>query len=210
MLNPPRYIGSQADYLRLSPRKDAPMRIDYAVNTVVIREGVEKVFNFVSRGAQYHRWHFDYHLRAEALDIKEGGVGSAFSIEELIDGFYLHHVGRVVEFERNRRFVWLGRFALFSWIWIGTDFYFTPVPEGTLVKEILYFRMNPLLAPCALLFIWRKAYRPAACRAHIMDEVTGIKTILESGDYDPKDVTYAFEDPELLSRVKRYGKRGGG
>ncbi len=92
------------------------MRLNYATNSLVINKEVDKVFNFVSRGAQYSRWHFDYHLRFEVLDIREAGVGSVFSIEELIDGFYLHHVGRVVEFERNRRFVWRGRFALFSWI----------------------------------------------------------------------------------------------
>ncbi len=72
------------------------------------------------------------------------------------------------------------------------------------MKEILYFEINPLLAPAALLFVWRKAYRPEACRAHIMDELTGIKTMLESGDHDARDVTYSLEDKELLARVKRY------
>ncbi len=180
------------------------MRVNYATDSLTIREEVEKVFNFISRGAQYHRWHFDYHLRATPLDIRKGGVGSAFCIEELIDGFYLNHVGRVVEFERNRRFVWRGRFALFSWIWIGTQFTFAPVAEGTRVQEDLYFELNPLLAPAAFFFIWRKPWRPTACRAHILDELTGIKTMLESGDYDPRDVTYAFEDEELLANVKGY------
>ncbi|MBU2489571.1 MAG: SRPBCC domain-containing protein [Proteobacteria bacterium] len=180
------------------------MRINYATDSVVIREDLDKVFNFISRGAQYERWHFDYHLRSEAMDIREGGVGSVFSIEEIIDGFYLHHVGHVVEFVRNKRFVWLGRFAMFSWIWIGTDLTFTKAPEGTRVKEILYFKANPLLLPFALLYIWRKAFRPAACKAHVLDEMSGVKRILESGDYDPSDVTYALEDEELMSQVKRY------
>ncbi|MFH1886638.1 MAG: SRPBCC domain-containing protein [Pseudomonadota bacterium] len=180
------------------------MRIIYATDSIVIHEDLDKVFNFISRGAQYERWHFGYHLRAEALDIREGGVGSVFSIEEIIDGFYLHHVGHVVEFERNRRFVWLGRFALFSWIWIGTDFTFTQVPEGTLVKEILYFKANPLLLPFALLYVWRKAFQPAACKAHVLDEISGVKRLMESGDYDPADVTCVLEDQELMARVKRY------
>ena len=45
------------------------------------------------------------------------------------------------------------------------------------------------------------------CRAHILDELTGIKTMLESGDYDPQDVTYAFEDEQLLAKVKAYTVR---
>jgi len=32
-----------------------------------------------------------------------------------------------------------------------------------------------------------------------------IKTIIESGDYEPKDVSYALEDRELMDRVKRIG-----
>lgn len=185
------------------------MRINYATDSLVVHEDVEKVFNFISRGAQYHRWHFDYHLRAEIIDVWEEGVGSVFSIEELIGGFYLHHVGRVVEFERNRRFVWLGRFALFSWIWIGTDYSFTPVPGGTKVQETLYFKMNPLLLPFALLFIWRRVFRPKACRAHIIDEISGVKTMIENGDYQSQDVKYAFEDEEILRKVKKYRLRGG-
>jgi hypothetical protein len=180
------------------------MRLDYATDSLIVREQPDKVFNFVSRAAQYDRWHFDYHLRAEPLDIREGGVGSAFSIEELIDGFFLRHVGRVVRFERNRRFAWRGRFALCSWIWIGTDFVFRPVAEGTEVEETLYFELSPLLAPAALLFVWRPAFRPAACKAHVRDELTGIKTMLESGDYAPRDVTYAFDDETLRSRIKTY------
>lgn len=180
------------------------MRINYAVDRIIIHEPVDKVFNFVARGAQYHRWHFDYHLQAQPLDIREGGVGSVFSIEEIIDGFYLRHVGHIVEFERNRRFVWRGRFALFSWIWIGTDFTFTSVGEITEVKEILYFELNPLLVPAALLFAWRPAFRPEACRKHIVDELTGIKTMLENGDHDPADVIDPFTDQALMAQVKRY------
>jgi hypothetical protein len=85
------------------------MRIDYATDSLIIEEELPKVFNFISRGAQYDRWHLDYHLSAEVIDVKEGLVGSVFAIEELIGGFYLKHVGRIVEFERNRRFVWLGK-----------------------------------------------------------------------------------------------------
>lgn len=183
------------------------MRLNYATDSLVIREELDKVFNFIARGAQYHKWHFDYHLRAEPLDIRPEGVGSVFSIEELIDGFFLRHVGRVAVFEKNRRFVWRGRFALLSWIWIGTDFTFAPAPEGTLVQETLYFELSPILAPAALLFVWRRAFRPGACRAHVRDELTGIKTMLESADYDADDVTYPLEDGRLLARVKRYRPR---
>ena len=186
------------------------MRLDYAKDEVLIRAPVDRVFNFISRAAQYERWHFGYHLRAEPLDFRPEGVGSAFSIEELIDGFYLHHVGRVTVFERNRRFTWLGRFALFSWIWIGTDFRFTPVADGTRVQETLYFELSPLTAPAALLFAWRPAFRPAACKAHVRDELTGIKTMLENGDHDPNDVTDPLQDERLLSRVKRCANGGAG
>ncbi|MBI5501628.1 MAG: SRPBCC family protein [Deltaproteobacteria bacterium] len=182
------------------------MRLEYATDSVVIGRPVGEVFNFVARAAQYHRWHFDYHLRAEALDIRPEGVGSAFSIEELIDGFYLRHVGRVTIFERDRRLAWRGRFAMCSWIWIGTDFRFAGVSGGTRVEETLYFELSPLVAPAALLFVWRPAFRPVACRAHVRDELTGIKTMLESGDHDPRDVTDPLTDERLLERVK--GHRG--
>jgi hypothetical protein len=180
------------------------MRIDYAKNALVICKPVEQVFNFVARGAQYHRWHADYHLRAEVLDVRPHGVGSVFSIEELIDGFYLHHVGRVVTFDRNRRFVWRGRFALCPWIWIGTDFTFRGVSEGTRVEEVLYFELAPLLAPLALAYVWREAFRPAACEAHILDELSGVKRMLEAGDHDPVEVTDPLSDPKLVAQVKRY------
>lgn len=180
------------------------MRIDYATDCLIIEKPPEQVFNFISRGARYERWHFDYHLRAEMLDIRPEGVGSAFSIEELIDGFYLRHVGRVSVFERNRRFAWRGRFALFSWIWIGTDFSFTPVEGGTRVTEILYFEISPFLLWAALLFIHRRAFRPAACKAHIRDELSGVKKLLETGDHEPEDVAYPLADPGRLARVKKY------
>ncbi len=180
------------------------IRINYATDSVVIEEDLDKVFNFVSRGAQYQRWHFDYHLSAEVLDIKEGGVGSVFAIEELIGGFYLKHVGRVVEFERNRKFVWLGRFALFPLVWIGTDFTFKKHRQGTTVSEILYFKMEPWWLLLFPLLGLRPCFTPRACKKHVRDELTGIKTLLESGDYDPRDITYSLEDEELMGRVKKY------
>ncbi len=179
------------------------MRINYAENELTINEGLEKVFNFISRGACYERWHFDYHLRAQVMDVREQGVGSAFSIEELIGGFYLHHVGRVVVFERNRRFTWKGRFALCSHIHIGTDFTFSAEGGGTRVKEILYFEAKPALFLLALPYAGYPVFRPGACRAHIRDELSGIKRLIESGDYEPKDVRYFLDDPELMASVKR-------
>jgi hypothetical protein len=180
------------------------MRIDYAKDSVVIDEELEKVFNFISRGAQYDRWHFDYHLSAEILDVKEGGVGSVFAIEELIGGFYLKHVGRVVEFERNSRFRWLGRFAVFPFIWIGTDFSFETHRDGTTVTEILYFEMAPWWLLLFPLLGLRPYFTPRACRKHVIDELSGAKKLIESGDYDPRDVIFPLEDEQLMSRVKRY------
>lgn len=46
------------------------MRLDYATNSLLVRREVEPVFHFVARGAQYTKWHFGYHLRAKALDIR--------------------------------------------------------------------------------------------------------------------------------------------
>jgi len=181
-------------------------RLNYATDSVVIEEELEKVFNFVSRGACYEKWHFDYHLSAEVKDVKEGGVGSVFSIEELIGGFYLKHVGRVVEFERNRKFVWLGRFAVFPFVWIGTDFTFREHPKGTEVKEILYFKIAPWWLIVAPFLGLRPYFTPQACKRHVRDELTGIKRLLETGDYQPRDVLYALEDEELMSRVKEYRK----
>ncbi|MBW1988739.1 MAG: hypothetical protein JRI97_04245, partial [Deltaproteobacteria bacterium] len=61
-----------------------------------------------------------------------------------------------------------------------------------------------LLIPSALLFIWNRAFRPSACKAHCKDELTGVKTMLESGDYDPQDVIYPLEDETLLGMAKKY------
>ncbi|MBU1670038.1 MAG: SRPBCC domain-containing protein [Actinobacteria bacterium] len=180
------------------------IRIDYATDSLVIEEELQKVFNFISRGARYDRWHFDYHLAAEVLDVKEGGVGSVFSIEELIGGFYLKHVGRVVELDRNRRFVWLGRFAVFPLVWIGTDFTFEEHPRGTRVTEILYFEMAPWWLLLFPVLGMRPYFTRSACRRHINDELSGVKRLIESGDYEPSDVVFALEDEELMSRVKRY------
>ena len=180
------------------------MRIDYATDSLVIEEELPKVFNFISRGAQYDRWHFDYHLAAEVLDVKEGLVGSVFSIEELIGGFYLKHVGRVVEFERNRRFVWLGRFAIFPLVWIGTDFTFEKHPRGTKVTEILYFKMAPWWLLLIPLLGFRPYFTRPACKGHIRDELTGVKKLIESGDYDPCDIVFPLDDQDLMSRVKKY------
>lgn len=122
------------------------IRIDYAEDSLVIEEDLPRVFNFISRGAKYEKWHFDYHLAAEVIDVKEGMIGSVFSIEELIGGFYLKHVGRIVEFERNRKFVWLGRFAIFPLVWIGTDFTFQEHPSGTPGERDPVLRNGALVA----------------------------------------------------------------
>ncbi len=183
------------------------MRIEWAANEIDMHRDVEAVFHFISRGAQYHRWHFDYHLRAEALDIRPGMVGSVFSIEEIVDGFFLRHLGRVTRYEPPSRFAWRARFALFPWIWIGTDFTFEPVTRGTRVKEVLVFELSPAWLCVAPLFAARRAFRPSACRRHIKDELTGVKTMLEAGDHDPADVTDPASDPSFLSRVKRYGAK---
>lgn len=180
------------------------IRIDYAEDSLLIEEEFPKVFNFISRGAQYDRWHFDYHLGAEVLDVKEGVVGSVFSIEELIGGFYLKHVGRVAVFERNRRFVWLGRFALFPLVWIGTDFAFEEHHRGTKVTEILYFEMAPWWLVLITFLGMRPYFTRTACKGHITDELTGVKKLIEAGDYKPSDIVFALEDEELMSRVKRY------
>jgi hypothetical protein len=46
----------------------------------------------------------------------------------------------------------------------------------------------------------------AACKRHITDELTGVKKLIEAGDYDARDIIYALEDEELMSKVKRYGQ----
>lgn len=87
---------------------------------------------------------------------------------------------------------------------MGTDFAFEKTDGGTRVREILYFEIfPPLLAVVPVFGLWR-AFRPAACRQHILDELTGIKTLIESGDYAPGDVTGFMADPALAARVKRH------
>ncbi len=44
----------------------------------------------------------------------------------------------------------------------------------------------------------------SACKKHITDELTGIKRIIESRDYNPDDIVYPLEDTKLMSRVKKY------
>ena len=50
----------------------------------------------------------------------------------------------------------------------------------------------------------RPYFTPQACRKHVRDELTGIKTLIEPGDYGPRDVVCPLDDDELMSRVKRY------
>jgi len=34
--------------------------------------------------------------------------------------------------------------------------------------------------------------------------LTGVKKLIESGDYDPCDIVFPLDDQDLMSRVKRY------
>jgi len=170
------------------------IRVDYASNHVVIERDQVVVFDFISRLAQYPRWHMNYHMGRKWLDVREGGIGSVFRIEEWIYGFDLSHAGKIRLYERPNYWEWHARFALDSSLWIGTRFDLKPTDTGTLVTETLFYEFPwyhwlRYLTQIRL----RVGFKKGPSRGHIKRELTGCKRMLESGDYDPEDITNLFD-----------------
>lgn len=189
------------------------IRVDYAANQVEINEDIEKVFDFIARLAQYPRWHMNYHMRREWVDVREGGVNSVFRIEELIYGFDLVHVGKVRLYDRPNFWEWHARFALNEKLWIGTKFEFKPTANGTLVKEILFYEYPWYYWPLYMKEIrLRTGFKKGPSKGHIRRELTGCKVMIESGDHDPEDITDLFDpavnkDPNAFKHYKAEEER---
>lgn len=170
------------------------IRIDYAANHVEIREDKTKVFDFIARLAQYPRWHMNYHMGCNWLDVREGGVGSVFRIEEWIYGFDLAHAGKVRLYNRPNHWEWHARFALDSRLWIGTRFDFEATQTGTVVTETLFYEFHWYHWWRFLRQIrFRVGFKPGPSRGHIGRELSGCKRMLETGDYQPEDITNLFD-----------------
>ena len=174
---------------------------------VVINESLEKVFNFVSRFAQYPFWHPTYtedskviHVSARYVFITPGAVGSVFRLDEIVDGSNLLNNGEITEFERNKLYKWRAPMSLFPMIDIGTCFSFEDLGDGrTRLHEYFYFIDNPL----ADFFTARRWFSKEALTEHIREELIGVKSIIESGSYDPEDMEYLWEDTTAKTRIVR-------
>ena len=135
--------------------------------------------------------------------VTEEAVGSVFAIDELIGGYYLRHVGEIIALDRNRHFSWKARFALFPLAWLGTRMDFEPVSRGTKVTETFYFEGHPLLFMAQPFFTRQHVFTKEMVAKHIIDELSGVKRIMESGGYSEQDVTWALDDPEIRAKIKK-------
>ncbi|MDW7675130.1 MAG: AarF/UbiB family protein [Bacillota bacterium] len=174
---------------------------------VVINESLERVFNFVTRFAQYPFWHPTYteaskviHVSARYVFITPEVLGSVFRLDEIVDGNNLINNGEITEFERNKLYKWRAPMSMFPLIDIGTCFSFEDLGDGrTRLHEYFYFIDNPI----ADFFTARRWFSKEALTEHIREELTGVKTIIETGNYQAEDMEYLWEDTVNITRLIR-------
>jgi predicted unusual protein kinase regulating ubiquinone biosynthesis (AarF/ABC1/UbiB family) len=166
--------------------------------SVEINMPVEVVFNFVTRLSQYPLWHPIYtpeskviHVSGEYVFITPEVIGSVFRIDEIVDGYHLLSNGVIVEFEQNRFMKWKAPFAMFPVISLGTCLQLDVIDKSkTRITEYFYLSDSPLQG----ILINRKGFSKKALTHHIREELTGVKNILESGNFSEEDVSYLWKD----------------
>ncbi|MCO6511456.1 MAG: hypothetical protein J5I65_11755 [Aridibacter famidurans] len=164
---------------------------------VLISKNIETVFNFVSRFACYPMWHPVYtekwnviHVSGDYIFVTPEAVGSVFRLDEIVDGYHLLSNGVITEFQRNRLFKWKAPFSILPVIELGTCLEFKSVgDEETKLSEYFFFSDSPL----KYVFVNRKWFSAEALTEHIREELTGVKQILESGNYSSEDTEYLWE-----------------
>lgn len=169
---------------------------EYAVE---INENIETVFNFVTRLANYPLWHPVYtndshviHVSGDYVFITPEVLGSVFRLDEIVDGYHLLNNGVITHFERNKMMKWRAPFSLLPIFELGTEITFRQLNNGrTRLTECFFFSDSPL----KYAIFSRKWFSEEALIAHIREELTGVKHILENGSYDPEeDIEYLWQD----------------
>lgn len=180
--------------------------VEHGGYTVEINENIEKVFNFVTRFAQYAHWHPTYtersrviHVDGDYVFLTPEVVGSVFQIDEIADGIRVKSNGEVVEFERNRMFKWRSPLSFFPGLFIGTCFILTAIDKGrTRLHEHFYYIDDPLIE----FFISRKMLgSKEALDNHIEEELTGVKKIIEERRCFPEDFEFLWENINEVTRI---------
>lgn len=176
---------------------------EYAVE---IEENIERVFNFVSRLAQYAHWHPTYtersrviHVDGEFVFLTPDVVGSVFQIDEIVDGVRVRSNGEITEFERNRLMKWRAPVSFFPALFIGTCFTLSAVDDNTTrLHEYFYYLDDPLVD----FFLNRSMLGSnEALNFHIEEELRGVKAIIEGRRYDPQDMEFLWEHVTEVVRI---------
>lgn len=179
--------------------------IIHGEHAVIIHENLEKVFNFVTRFAQYPHWHPTYteksrviHVSGRYIFITPKATGSIFRLDEIVDGTQLLSNGEIIQFERNKLFKWKAPLSLCPLIYIGTSFHFEDLGNNqTRLYENFYFIDHPL----ADVFVSRKWFSVEALSQHIKEELAGVKNIIESSKYNPEDMECLWDNIVETTRL---------
>jgi len=166
--------------------------------SVEIDKDLASVFNFVTRFAQYPLWHPIYtndshviHVSGQYIFTAPEVIGSVFRLDEIVDGYHLLSNAVITDFERNRLLKWKAPFSILPVIELGTCLNFKRLGDGrTELSEYFFFSESPLKH----LFINRKWFSVEALTNHIREELTGVKNILEAGNYEPEETDYLWEN----------------
>ena len=168
---------------------------EYAVE---INKDIETVFNFVTRWAQYPLWHPTYtdnshviHVSGEYIFITPEVIGSVFRLDEIVDGYHLLSNAIITDFERNKMLKWKAPFSILPIIELGTCLNFEQLDNGKTKLSEYFFFSESLVKH---VFVNRKWFSVDALTNHIREELTGVKNILESGNYSEKDICYLWAD----------------
>lgn len=182
----------------------------HGASEVVINQRLDKVFNFVTRFAQYTRWHPTYtgeskviHVSGQYIFLTPEVIGSVFRLDEVVDGYHLLSNGKIIEFERNKKMKWHAPFSLLPYIQLGTCLEFEKTADGrTRLSEYFFFSESLV----KYTFIDRRWFSVEALSAHIHEELSGVKRLIESGDYDPGDTAYLWDGLTDVVRLDGDGR----
>ncbi len=190
----------------LERHKNEDPEVVHGEYAVEIDENIERVFNFTTRFAQYALWHPTYtekskviHVSGRYISLTPEVVGSIFRLDEIADGNTVLSNGEITEFERNRMWKWKAPLSFLPVIQIGTCFSYEDLGNNrTRLHEYFYYLDNPLMD---FLASQRLLGSVEALKAHIEEELKGVKHLIESGYYEPEDMEYLWDDILKTTRV---------
>jgi len=187
-------------------RKTKDNEVKHGEYAVIVNESLEKVFNFVTRFAQYPFWHPTYteeskviHVSGKYVFITPQVTGSVFRLDEIVDGNHLLSNAEVTEFERNKYFKWRAPLSIFPLVDIGTCFTFEDLGDNrTRLYEYFYYIDDPMMN----FIVNRKWFSEEALVYHIKEELTGVKNIIETKQYNPEDMDYLWKNLKETTRLQ--------